>query len=107
MTILERYFTYMSSKKEGQKHPHRYVNKLQDFVKLYNNTINSRTRLPPNAVNKSNEYEVWERLFGKYIDELSKPRPAPLYKVGDYIRISRQKMLFEKGEAMLATAVIL
>ena len=97
MGMIQRYLTHVQSTKPGLKQPNRYVDKLQDIVRLYNNTIHSRTRIAPNAVNKDNEYVVWERLYGKYVDDLAKPRPPPRYKEGDYVRISRQKMIFEKG----------
>ena len=98
MTVIQRYLTHVQSTKPGLKHPNRYVDKLQDFVKLYNNTINSRTHLPPNAVDKDNEYKVWETLYGRYIEDLSKPRRPPRYKVGQFVHISREKLQFEKGE---------
>ena len=98
MSLIQRYLTHVQSTKPGLKHPNRYVDKLQDFVKLYNNTIQSRTLLPPNAINKDNEFQVWERLYGKYVDDLAKPRPPPRYSVGDAVHISREKLKFEKGE---------
>lgn len=97
MQSIQRYLTHVQSTKPGLRHPNRYVDKLQDIVKLYNNTIQSRTGFPPNAVNKENEYQVWEKLYGRYMDDLSKPLPPPRYKEGQYVHISKEKMKFEKG----------
>ena len=53
--------------------------------------------MAPNDVRKENESIVWERMYEKYLKDLDTPRPPPKYHEGDYVRISREKLLFEKA----------
>ena len=49
--------------------------------------------MKPNDVNKKNEDEVWNTLFGHKYAEL----PIPEYKVSDKVRILKYKSIFTKG----------
>ena len=67
----------------------KYINVLKDIVDEYNNSIHSSTKETPNSIyidgNKSNDIAI---------DFASK---TPKFKIGDYVRISRIKGVFEKG----------
>ena len=79
-----KYFTAEKTK--------RYIDVLQDLIAGYNNTYHSSIKMTPNAVNKENEHEVRQHLYGKY----QKPT-KPKLKVGDYVRISKTSRPFKKG----------
>lgn len=47
----------------------------------------------PKDVNRSNENKVWNTLFGHNFSEYQLPK----FKIGDTVRISKQKSTFTKG----------
>ena len=75
----------------------RYIDHLQEFVDSYNNTISSVTGKAPNAIGPRDTYDVWERIFKKYLEERKKKRQAPKFHIGQIVRISREKVMFRKG----------
>ena len=79
-----RYFTRHNTK--------RYIDILSSLVRSYNSTYHRSIKLAPNQVNRDNEEEVWQRLYGGSRDKESKPLP-----LGCRVRISKVKGLFEKG----------
>ena len=98
-----RYFT--------RKNTRRYVDKLQDFVYAYNHRVHRSIKRRPVDVTKSNAHEVREVLYKnkrvtsnksgttKNGSAKNKRIPKKIYRfaVGDNVRISRLKGLFEKG----------
>jgi hypothetical protein len=81
-----RYFTFKNS--------YRYINALNMMVESYNNTIHSSTKYAPSAINDTNILQVFRNLYaGESFTSYSKPK----FSVGDKVRISRQKNIFEKG----------
>lgn len=73
---------------------YKWIDILDEIVRKYNNTKHSTTGEKPNKVNKSNEKKILKSSFTfiKTID--SKP---PRFKVGDYVRISKQREAFTKS----------
>ncbi|KAF4529785.1 hypothetical protein B566_EDAN018053 [Ephemera danica] len=87
---MYKYFTHASTLK--------YVDILQNLLVSYNNTKYSAINKTPNEVCKNNEREVYDYLYsgnGRY--EKIKPKGRILYKVGDLVRITKDKCTFEKG----------
>ena len=82
---LFRYFTYDKTK--------RYVDVFPKIVENYNNTIHSVTKFKPNEVNKSNERQVFQNIYGNI---KQKTRITKL-NVDDHVRMQRLKNIFEKG----------
>jgi hypothetical protein len=81
----------------------RYIDHLQSFVEAYNNrphtSLAGRT---PNSITEKNQVEVYNKVFKPKHEkslELRKKskKQQQQYKVGDYVRISRIKHVFEKG----------
>lgn len=71
-----------------------YIDVLNDLVDRYNNTRHSSIKMTPvEASKKCNEKQVYSNL---YPPEISKPI-KPKFKVGDRVRITKKKKLFEKG----------
>ncbi|ODM88244.1 putative uncharacterized transposon-derived protein F54H12.3 [Orchesella cincta] len=69
---------------------------LQPVISSYNSTKNSRYRLSPNEVNKDNQFSVWKRIYKDYVRDKTNQKPSRL-QVNDIVKISREKLLFEKG----------
>ena len=68
---------------------------LPDLVKDYNNTVHSSIKmLPIDASKKKNELTVWRNL---YPDRFKTNRLTPKFSVGDRVRITKKKKVFEKG----------
>ena len=67
---------------------------LPDLVASYNSSYHRSIKRAPNEVNAENEAEVREILFPS--DDNTPKKPAKL-KVGDTVRITRQKDTFQKG----------
>ena len=63
-----------------------YIDKLDDIVNKYNNTYHSTNKL--NSVDvKSNSIDSSKEINDK----------DPKFKIGDIVRISKQKNIFAKG----------
>ena len=72
-----------------------YINVLPDLVREYNNTRHSSIKMTPvEASEKKNEFKVWKTLYPNRLDILN---INPKFSVGDKVRISKKKELFEKG----------
>ena len=70
-----------------------YIDVLDDLVWSYNHSYHQSIKMQPAQVNSSNEEEVWYNL---YRDEpLAYKRPK--FKIGDWVRISKMKKVFQKG----------
>jgi len=81
-----KYFTANSTRK--------YIDILDELVDQYNNTIHSSIGMTPKeASKKKNETKVWRNSYE------AKPakRKSPKFKLGDKVRITRKKGIFEKG----------
>ena len=84
-----RYFTFKQS--------YRYLDVLQDLVLSYNNSYHRTIKTSPTQVNKSNEDQIWQTIYGRGKQvPLEKPTKFK-FKIGDVVRISKAKAIFEKG----------
>ena len=92
-TLKTRMFRYFTSRGS-----HRWVDVLQDLIDGYNSSKHRSTSFAPNDVTSSNERIVRKKLFPKIV-KLKKHRKA-VFKVGDTVRITRKKGIFEKGYEM-------
>ena len=71
-----------------------WIDMLDDLVSKYNNSYHETIRMRPiDASKQENESEVWENLFRD--DEQAKT--SKKFKIGDTVRISRIKGIFEHG----------
>ena len=71
-----------------------WIDMLDELVSKYNNSYNEKIRMRPIDASKlENESEVWENLFRD--DEQAKT--SRKFKIGDTVRISRIKGIFEHG----------
>ena len=83
---IERYFTYTEKQK--------WIDVLPQLTQSYNSTYHSSIKTSPRLVTSKNEHEIWLNL---YTDMVLAQVPINKYKLGDLVRISRQKLTFEKG----------
>ena len=81
---LWRYFTH--------KNTFRYVDIIQALVHAYNHTVHSSIKMAPAHVNATNILKVWRSLYSK-----REKYVLPKLKLGDTVRISRDKKHFAKG----------
>jgi hypothetical protein len=89
-TKMWKYFAYAGT--------YKYTDVLPALVDSYNNTVHSAIGMSPNSVNKNNEKQVYQYLYsgnGRY--KVPKPNVKAQFKIGDKIRITREKATFEKG----------
>ena len=84
-TKMWKYFTEMNTK--------RYIDVIDKLVQSYNRTWHRSIKMKPEAVTTENQIQVWNTLYGNDKNATAKP----LLKVGDTVRISREKLRFEKG----------
>ena len=85
-TKMWKYFT--------QNHTYHYLNVLDELLQSYNKTYHSSTKKAPVEVTPENERGVWLTLFGNIENFKRKPF---IFNVGDTVRVSKQKLTFEKG----------
>lgn len=79
---------------------HEYMSILPQLVFSYNNTYHRSIKTKPVLVNKKNESDIWNTLYGIDYEAQLYEGPKLEYlklKVGDLVRISKYKNKFEKG----------
>lgn len=82
-----RYLTY--------KNTYKYIDVLPSLVTAYNHTKHSSIRMKPIQVKRSNTFQVWMNLYGGKNKQVK--RKVPKLEVGQHVRITKYKGLFEKG----------
>ena len=89
-TMKKKMFKYFTD-----NNTYKYIDVLPDLVEDYNNTVHSSTKLTPvEASKEKNELKVWRNL---YPDRYKTSRLNPKFSVGDEVRITKKKKVFEKG----------
>ena len=97
-SIVERWIRTMKEKMWKyftDNNTYNYIDALPELVEDYNNTVHSSTKLTPTDASKEeNELKVWRNL---YPDRYKTSRLNPKFSVGDKVRITKKKEVFEKG----------
>ena len=81
-TLKSRIYKYMTSISKNV-----YIDKLDDIVDEYNNTYHTTIKMKPIDVEDNTYLNVDKEINNK----------DPKFKVGDYVRISKYKIIFAKG----------
>ena len=87
-TLKEKMYRYFTD-----KNTYNYINVLDGLMESYNSTYHRTIKMPPVNVSKANEKAIWKRVFGG-IDETTIRYNL---EIGDKVRISKYKSIFEKG----------
>lgn len=87
-TIKEKLFRIFT--KQGN---YRWVEILPKVLQAYNNSYHRGLKHIPSKVNESNETDIWIKQYS----HVSKGKANTKFKVGDKVRISKNKRIFEKG----------
>jgi hypothetical protein len=84
---LHRYLT--------SKNTYKYIDVLSKFVKGYNATVYSTTGMAPADVSDTDVLTIWNKMRGKAskTQRLGKLK----FRVGQHVRISKEKIKFAKG----------
>jgi len=86
---IQRYFM--------EKNTTRWVDRLQDFSKAINDTVNRTLGVTPNSINLTN----WHQTFNKLYKSKSYKKIICKFSVGDKVRvpieIAKEKQTFRKG----------
>ena len=70
-----------------------YIDVLPKLVKSYNNTYHRSIKMKPTQVTEAYEAKVWDTLYGSDVQK----RLRFKFQVGDRVRISKVKRMFEKS----------
>lgn len=84
-----RYFTH--------KNTYKYIDILQDLMHAYNHSYHSSIKMSPCDVNSNNILTVWTNLYDKKKVQNSTSTSIPKLRIGDYVRITKYKHIFQKG----------
>lgn len=93
-TLKEKMFRYFTATKQFNTHKKSYLNVLPDLVSTYNNSKHRTINMKPIDVNETNKQALWNRMYMKDDeDTIIKFK----FEVGDIVRVSFSKEVFEKG----------
>ncbi|XP_070171427.1 uncharacterized protein [Polyergus mexicanus] len=97
-TLKERMWRYFT-----HKNTRRYIDVLQDIVRAYNHTRHSTIKMQPAVVTRENARSArenmnrrWNHDNGDGAKKKNRGQKAK-YNAGDFVRVSRAKVAFEKG----------
>jgi hypothetical protein len=83
---IQRYVTHNKTRK--------FVDKLQYFEDLYNNSYHRSIRMAPSQVTAANQEQVHLNLYAR--DKPMDYTPSK-FKIGDTVLVAKRKLVFEKG----------
>lgn len=87
-SLMYRYFTHKKTKK--------YIDVLDHLVDIYNKRKHRSIGCAPADVNECNVLKVWEFISKKHPKTIFNENKAK-FDVGNYVRVSNPKHVFEKG----------
>ena len=96
--IIERFNRTLKTKmwtRFTAENTRNWIDMLDNLMKDYNGTVHHTTKYTPAAALSAaaNESDVWNNIETSRVVE----RTVPKFKLGDSVRISRLKGIFEKG----------
>lgn len=74
---------------------YKWIDKLQNLITEYNNTRHRTIKMAPNKVTHQNEQMLLDTVYN-YVWNLG-VKFKPKFKVGDFVRLSKYKHIFEKS----------
>ena len=92
-TIKSRMWKYFTNNRTGV-----YIYILPELIEKYNNTYHRSIKTTPSDARKPSNYQqVFEALYKSPRRKRKKGEEKPKFQIGDQVRISKLKALFEKG----------
>ena len=88
-TLKNRMFKYFTN-----ENTYRYVDVLQALVDGYNGTYHRSIKMQPRQVQRIHQPVIRQRLYGK---EKKYRLKSYKYNIGDWVRVSKQRVTFAKG----------
>ena len=85
-TIKTKIFRYLT-----HRNTNRWIDVIEDFVTSYNNSYHRTIGMSPNQVNSDNENQIAKHMYPP------KPKLEWKYNIGDKVRTSKYKHIFQKG----------
>jgi len=88
-TKMWKYFSHANT--------YKYVDILEHLVYAYNHSTHTAINMAPDDVNNDNQLQVYDYLYsgrGRYRKIINSNTK---FRIGDKVRISREKYTFEKG----------
>lgn len=86
-TLKTRLWKYMT-----EKNSMRYIDDLPAIVSAINHSYHRSIKMRPVDVSMDNKNQVWETLYAA-----SGPKHKFKFQVGDHVRITKEKHVFQKG----------
>ena len=87
---LWRYFTHVGN--------YKWLDVLPDLVNSYNASRHRSIGIAPNEVNKTNEFQLWEKQEDLPPQKVTLRNVTKVFKIGDHVKISiSNKNVFAKG----------
>ena len=95
---FNRTFQNILYKYMEENQTHTYVDRLQSFVDLYNNSYHRILKMSPfQAEQEANYTDVLSAVENYYAKAAPDVRPPNQFQVGDHVRITGHKSMFHKG----------
>ena len=88
-TIRDRLFKFFTS-----SNSYRYIDVLPKFVKAYNDTVHTTTGMAMLRVIYADVLAIWRRIDAR---RQRVGVASAKFRVGQYVRISKEKMMFAKA----------
>ena len=74
-----------------------YIDNLQNFVYAYNHSKHRTIGVEPANVTLDMSFDIWKKAFNPLKSRALARKRKPKFKVGDIVRLSIHKGVFEKG----------
>lgn len=97
-SIIERFNRTLKNKmwkRFSLNGSYRWIDMLQSLISEYNSSKHRTIQMKPDDVNNSNEKQLLNTVYNRKWIITSKTKPK--FNIGDHVRLSKYKHIFEKG----------
>jgi len=75
----------------------KYIDNLPNFIYAYNHSNHKTIGIEPANVTLNKSFDIWKKAFNPLKNRRLAQKRKPKFKVGDIVRLSINKGVFEKG----------